>query len=136
MTTDLRSAKSPLSHRLSAIRSNQSGLREIEASAGVADADLLAEIGYKQELKRRFSTFQVFGIAYSIMGLLPSIASLAGLGLTAGPGGFLWSWFVASIFIITIGIAMSELASSIPTSGGLYYWTFYYAPERWRVPFS
>lgn len=133
---DIRSAKSPITHRLSAIRSNQSDLREIEASANVADVDLLAEIGYKQELKRRFSTFQVFGIAYSIMGLLPSIASLSGLGLSAGPGGFLWSWFVASCFIITIGLAMSELASSIPTSGGLYYWTFYYAPERWRVPFS
>ncbi|GME80712.1 unnamed protein product [Ambrosiozyma monospora] len=31
---------------------------------------------------------------------------------------------------------MSELASSIPTSGGLYFWTYYYAPENYRVLFS
>ncbi|VEU21376.1 DEKNAAC102408 [Brettanomyces naardenensis] len=31
---------------------------------------------------------------------------------------------------------MSELASAIPTSGGLYYWTFHYAPTKHRVLIS
>lgn len=118
------------------ITSYASPLREIDAIHVQKDEDLLAEIGYKQELKRKFSTFQIFGIAYSIMGILPSVASLLGTALTAGPAGAIWSWMVASIFILTVGIAMSELASAIPTSGGLYYWTFYYAPEAWRVPLS
>ncbi|GMM32583.1 hypothetical protein DAMA08_053280 [Martiniozyma asiatica (nom. inval.)] len=110
--------------------------REIDARHVENDDDLLAEIGYKQELRRRFSTFQIFGIAYSIMGILPSVASLLGTALTAGPAGAIWSWTVASCFILTVGIGMSELASAIPTSGGLYYWTFYYAPDQWKVPLS
>ena len=35
----------------------------------------LARMGYKQELRRQYSTLQVFAIAFSIMGLVPSIAS-------------------------------------------------------------
>lgn len=32
----------------------------------------LARMGYKQELRRQYSTTQVFAIAFSIMGLVPS----------------------------------------------------------------
>ncbi|KAG0683749.1 GABA-specific high-affinity permease [Pichia californica] len=127
---------SPTSSIMENIKSNEASIRNIDASHTANDADLLAEIGYKQELKRTFSTFQVFGIAYSIMGVLPSIASLSYLGLSAGPAGFLWAWFSASIMIISVALSMSELASAIPTSGGLYYWTFYYAPVKYRVIFS
>lgn len=95
---------------MEAIKSNEASLRNIDATHTAGDADLLAEIGYKQELKRTFSTFQVFGIAYSIMGVLPSIASLSGLGLSAGPAGFLWAWFSASVMIISVSLSMSELA--------------------------
>ena len=127
---------SPVASRFEDIVSHNVELRDIDATHTVGDENLLADIGYKQELKRTFSTFQVFGIAYSIMGVLPSIASLSALGLSAGPGGFLWSWFAASIMIVSVSLSMSEMASSIPTSGGLYYWTYYYAPEKYRVMFS
>ncbi|AWU78417.1 uncharacterized protein C5L36_0E04700 [Pichia kudriavzevii] len=122
-----------MSSRFDDIKSQENSLRNIDATHTAGDVDLLAEIGYKQELKRTFSTFQVFGIAYSIMGLLPSIASLTGLGLSAGPAGFLWGWFSSCVMIVSVGLSMAELASSIPTSGGLYYWTYYYSPERYRV---
>ncbi|KAM9901132.1 hypothetical protein OXX79_004720 [Metschnikowia pulcherrima] len=75
------------------------------------DADLLAQIGYKQEFKRKFNSIQVFGVAFSIMGLLPSIASILGTGLIAGPAGAIWGWLIAVGFIMTIGLAMSENAS-------------------------
>ncbi|ODV63268.1 Uga4p [Ascoidea rubescens DSM 1968] len=100
------------------------------------DNELLAEIGYKPELKRYFSTLQVFGVAFSIMGLLPSISSVMAIGLTGGTVGLVWGWFIASIFILLVGITMSELGSAIPTSGGLYYWTYHYAPESLKIPLS
>ncbi|GMF63001.1 unnamed protein product [[Candida] boidinii] len=132
----IKSIRSPIDSRVDAIRSHQSALRDIDAKHVNGDVDLLAEIGYKQELKRKFSTFQIFGIAYSIMGLLPSIASVTGTGLASGPAGFVWSWILSSCFILLVGISMSELGSAIPTSGGLYYWTYYYTPEKIRVPLS
>jgi hypothetical protein len=39
------------------------------------DDTLLASLGYKAELKREFTALEVFGLAFSIIGLLPSIAS-------------------------------------------------------------
>lgn len=105
-------------------------------SKAVLDKDdqLLEELGYKPELKRNFSVIQVFGIAFSIMSLLPSIASVLAFSLPAGPAGMTWGWLVASCFILTIGLSMAEMGSAMPTSGGLYWWTFKFAPPSLRRP--
>ena len=56
--------------------------------------------------------------------------------IVAGPAGFLWGWVISSLLILTIGVAMSISGSSISTSGGLYYWTNYYAPPRVKTVLS
>lgn len=100
--------------------------------ASEADAELLAKMGYKQELKRNFSTLEVFGIAFSIMGLLPSISSTLSFSLPAGPAGMVWSWFLASGCIFVVGLAMADLGSAMPTTGGLYWWTHHFSSPRTR----
>jgi amino acid transporter len=100
--------------------------------SGEADAELLAKMGYKQELKRNFTAVEVFGIAFSIMGLLPSIASTLVFSLPAGPAGMVWSWFLASGCIFIVGLAMADLGSAMPTSGGLYWWTHYFSSPKMR----
>ncbi|KAF5323197.1 hypothetical protein D9758_016727 [Tetrapyrgos nigripes] len=98
-----------------------------------ADEALLASLGYKQEFKRAFRSIEVFGIAFSIIGLLPSIASVLFYSIPNGGGpAMVWGWAVASIFIMFVGLAMAELASAAPTSGGLYFWTFSLSSPRWR----
>ncbi|KAL4246862.1 Amino Acid-Polyamine-Organocation Transporter [Abortiporus biennis] len=98
-----------------------------------ADEELLASLGYKQEFKRAFSGIETFGIAFSIIGLLPSIASVLFYSVpNGGPSAMVWGWAVASIFILFVGMAMGELASAAPTSGGLYFWTFTLSSPRWR----
>ncbi|CAI7617572.1 unnamed protein product [Penicillium glandicola] len=104
--------------------------------ANVRDVQLLARMGYKQELRRQYSTPQVFAIAFSIMGLVPSIASTLSFSLPAGPVGMVWGWFTASIFIFLVGLAMADLASAMPTAGGLYWWTHYFAAPKWKSPLS
>ncbi|KIX07801.1 uncharacterized protein Z518_02455 [Rhinocladiella mackenziei CBS 650.93] len=104
--------------------------------ASEEDAATLAKMGYKQELRRNFSMLEVFGLAFAIMGLLPSIASTLAYSIPAGPVGLVWGWFLASGCIFVVGLAMSDIASSMPTSGGLYYWTHYYASPKWRNPLS
>lgn len=105
----------------------------IDARAANGDTELLAEIGYKQELDRHFSTAQVFGIAFSIMGLLPSIASILHIALSGGTISFIWGWLLSGTFILSIGASMSELASAIPTSGGLCYCAYHYAPPKYKA---
>lgn len=61
---------------------------------------------------------EVFGIAFAIMGLLPSIASTLSFSIPAGPVGLVWGWFLASGCIFVVGLAMADLGSSMPTSGG------------------
>ena len=107
--------------------------RRIDPNIAGTDDDLLGQLGYKQELKRHFSTFQCFGVAFSIMGLLPSIASIFSQGIIAGPAGFLWGWVISSLLILTLGISMSISGSSMSTSGGLYYWTNYYSLQDLKL---
>ncbi|KAF8064170.1 APC amino acid permease [Lyophyllum atratum] len=97
------------------------------------DEELLASLGYKQEFKRAFTPLEVFGIAFSIIGLLPSIASVLFFAIPNGGGpAMVWGWAVASFFILLVGMSMAELASAAPTSGGLYFWTYSLSSPRWR----
>lgn len=108
----------------------------VEGLASEDDAAVLAKLGYKQELRRNFTMIEVFGIAFSIMGLLPSIASTLAYSLPAGPVGLVWGWFVASGFIFIVGLAMADLGSAMPTSGGLYWWTHFFASPKTRNALS
>ncbi|KIJ50209.1 hypothetical protein M422DRAFT_224818 [Sphaerobolus stellatus SS14] len=97
------------------------------------DEELLHTLGYKQEFKREFTSFEVFGIAFSIVGLLPSMASVLFYAVpNGGPVGMVWGWLTCSIFIMTVGMSMAELGSAAPTSGGLYFWTYKYASSDTR----
>ncbi|CAI7672740.1 unnamed protein product [Penicillium palitans] len=123
------------------------------------DTELLATLGYKQELRRHYSTIQIFAVAFSIMGLLPSIASTLAFSMPAGPVGMVWvihfpslklvetmtdrmdrvckyRWLLASCFIFIVSLAMADIASAMPTAGGLYFWTHYFASEKWKNPLS
>lgn len=33
-----------------------------------------------------------------------------------------WGWVVVAVFTMAVGLAMAEICSSIPTSGGPYFW--------------
>lgn len=99
------------------------------------DDAALEGLGYRPELKRNFSSLETFGVAFSIMGVVPSIASTIFYNLPyGGPVGMIWGWLLSSILIMFIGLAMADLASSMPTSGGLYYWTYKLAPRKY-APF-
>ncbi|KIP03794.1 hypothetical protein PHLGIDRAFT_495706 [Phlebiopsis gigantea 11061_1 CR5-6] len=98
------------------------------------DEAVLASLGYKQEFKRAFSPWESFGIAFSIIGLLPSMASTLSFSLSnGGPVSMVWGWAVVSFFVMFIALALSELASAAPTSGGLYFWSYKYSSPRWRT---
>lgn len=53
-----------------------------------------------------------------------------------GPVSMVWGWLVASILIMFVGLALAELASAAPTSGGLYFWTWAFSPPRYRKVLS
>jgi len=61
------------------------------ANIAVADEELLASLGYKQEFRREFTGLETFGIAFSIIGLLPSIASVLSYSIpNGGAAAMVW----------------------------------------------
>lgn len=145
MDSLLTGIKSVGSHALNSdLDAQRSGIRDVTSHVPIDsrlaekealdDDELLALAGYKHELVRQFGAFNMIGVAFSIMSVLPSIASVTGQIYTINGG--IWGWSLATLLIFCVGLCMSELASAIPTAGGLYYWTYHYAPDSLRIPFS
>ncbi len=94
-----------------------------ESDVHLDDEAHLAQLGYKQELSRTWSGFSNFAISFSIISILAGCLTTYGAGIAnGGPVSISWSWPIISIFILIIGLTMAELVSSMPTSGGIYYW--------------
>jgi amino acid transporter len=89
-----------------------------------ADEQRLAELGYKQDLKRGWSGFSNFAISFSIISVLAGcFTSYSQAWLNGGPVAISIGWPVISLLILTVAFSMSELASAYPTAGGIYYWS-------------
>jgi len=96
----------------------------MSVQAHSADVDTLHKLGYAQELRRRMSTFSNFAVSFTIISILSGCLTLYGYGMnTGGPIDMNIGWPVVGLFVLMVGLAMAELASSFPTAGGLYYWS-------------
>ncbi len=94
-------------------------------AAAIQDADekLLAELGYKQDLKRAWGGFANFAISFTIISVLAGCFTTYGQAWNnGGPVAISWGWPLISIPILMIGFCMSELVSKYPTAGGIYWW--------------
>ena len=88
-----------------------------------ADEQRLAELGYKQELNRGWSSFSNFAISFSIISVLAGCFTTYGQAFkNGGPIAISIVWPLISILILCVAFSMSELASAMPTAGGIYYW--------------
>ncbi|KAH9918711.1 APC amino acid permease [Epithele typhae] len=110
------------------------GISEVADDESISsDNAALATLGYRQEFKRSFTAFEVFAIGFSVIGLFPSMSSVLTFAIPyGGPVALVWGWGICSFFLMFIALALAELGSAAPTSGGLYYWTWSYASPRWR----
>jgi len=87
------------------------------------DERLLASLGYKQELKRTWSSFSNFAISFSIISILSGCFTTFGQGWNnGGPIAISIGWPLICTLILIIGFCLAELASAYPTSGGIYWW--------------
>lgn len=88
-----------------------------------SDEQRLAELGYTQELKRGWSGFSNFAISFSIISVLAGCFTTYGQALkNGGPVAISIAWPLISVMILMVAFSMSELASAMPTAGGIYYW--------------
>ncbi|KAJ5811222.1 Amino acid/polyamine transporter I [Penicillium robsamsonii] len=83
-----------------------------------------AALGHKQELVRNFGLWSVTSLGIVIAN---SWAATGGTIVTAlmngGPMALLYGLILVSIFYTAISASLAELASSMPSAGGVYYWS-------------
>ncbi|TWE12197.1 amino acid permease [Rudaeicoccus suwonensis] len=98
-----------------------------------SDEDLLAELGYKQELHRGMSAFSNFAVSFSIISILAGCITTYGLAMGGGgPIAITIGWPICAIAVMCVAMAMAEICSVYPTSGGLYFWAGRLARKRKR----
>ncbi|KAJ5193078.1 hypothetical protein N7449_009220 [Penicillium cf. viridicatum] len=85
---------------------------------------LEAALGHKQELVRNFGLWSVTSLGVVIAN---SWAATGGTIVTAlmngGPMALLYGLILVSVFYTAISASLAELASSMPSAGGVYYWS-------------
>ena len=96
------------------------------------DEQRLAELGYKQELHRGWSSFSNFAISFSIISVLAGCFTTYGQAFkNGGPIAISIMWPIISVLILCVAFSMSELASAFPTAGGIYYWSSKLGGAAW-----
>jgi amino acid transporter len=96
------------------------------------DERRLAELGYRQDLKRGWSSFSNFAISFTIISVLAGpFTTFSQAWNNGGPVAISIGWPVISLFVLMVGFSMAELASAYPTAGGIYYWAYKLGGVRW-----
>jgi amino acid transporter len=110
------------------------GKKYSSGESGPNDADdLLQAMGYKSELVRSRSTFQVAFMSFVLASVPYGLATTLFYPIAcAGPVGIVWGWLGVSLIILCVAASLGEITSVYPTSGGVYYQTFMLAPPSYR----
>ena len=96
------------------------------------DERTLHKLGYAQVLYREMGGFSNFAISFTIISILAGCLTSYFIGFNdGGPVAVVWGWLLVGGFCILVALAMAEIASSMPTAGGLYYWSSKLGSPGW-----
>ncbi|KAH9893031.1 amino acid transporter [Xylariomycetidae sp. FL2044] len=88
--------------------------------------------GHRDQLKRQYSLLGIVGIALTVDNAWAALGSSLSVSiLNGGPPGLILGLIVAVFYYSFIGLSLAELASSVPTAGGVYHWATIAAGPRW-----
>ncbi|KAG6083628.1 hypothetical protein E4U15_001900 [Claviceps sp. LM218 group G6] len=122
------------SHGSSRTGANGKVNHELRMSQDHDSADQVLEtLGYKPELARNRSTFQVAFMSFVLASIPYGLATTLVYPLIGGgPVDVIWGWVAVSAIIACVAASLGEITSVYPTAGGVYYQAFMLAPPRWR----
>jgi amino acid transporter len=96
------------------------------------DEQRLAELGYKQELSRAWSSFTNFAISFTIISVLAGCFTNFSFAWNAGgPAGIAIGWPILCGLVLLVAVSMAELTSAYPTAGGPYWWAAKLGGKGW-----
>ncbi|KAK5055977.1 hypothetical protein LTR84_012527 [Exophiala bonariae] len=105
-----------------------------EVSKGIIltqDEYHLATLGYKQVFHRSFGMFESWSATFSSMNFISGIPVLFGwIMYTGGPKAAFANWTMVGGFSCVVSLVLAELAAALPTTGGIYFWSYRLGGEK------
>jgi amino acid transporter len=96
------------------------------------DEQQLADLGYKQELHRGWSSFTNFAISFTIISVLAGpVTNFSFAWNAGGPIAISLGWPILCAFVLLVAFSMAELTSAYPTAGGPYWWSAKLGSPGW-----
>jgi amino acid transporter len=96
------------------------------------DERQLADLGYKQELHRGWSSFTNFAISFTIISVLAGpVTNFSFAWNGGGPIAISLGWPILCGFVLLVAFSMAELTSAFPTAGGPYWWSAKLGSPGW-----
>ncbi|KAF2796058.1 amino acid transporter [Melanomma pulvis-pyrius CBS 109.77] len=98
------------------------------------DKQVMAQMGKRQQLKRRFNSFTILGLSMTLLSSWEAIGGSMGVGITTGgPVSLIYGLMFTLTGTLACAASIAEMASICPISGAQYHWTYMFAPAKWRV---
>lgn len=98
-------------------------------------ADNVNASGHVQELSRNFNLLSLAGVGLTVGNVWPAVGGSILVAIyNGGPPGVLFEFLVVSVFYWIVAACIAELASAIPSSGGIYHWASVTAGPKWGNP--
>jgi urea carboxylase system permease len=87
------------------------------------DDQLLANLGYRQELTRSLGQFSTFATGFAFISILTGMFLLFGFTYASGGPASFWAWIVAIGGQLLFALVFAELAVKYPLTGSVYNWS-------------
>ncbi|KAL9623982.1 MAG: hypothetical protein Q9160_001735 [Pyrenula sp. 1 TL-2023] len=79
--------------------------------------------GHRDQLSRQYGLLSICGLALTVDNAWIAIGTSLSLSIfNGGPPGVIYEFLVAVLYYAFINASLAELASSIPSAGGVYHW--------------
>ena len=90
--------------------------------------------GHRQELDRNFNLLSICSLGISSGNTWIALGGSITVAIyNGGPPGVIYEFIAASIFYWFIAASLAELASAMPSAGGVYHWSSITAGRYGRV---
>ncbi|MFI9326625.1 APC family permease [Kitasatospora sp. NPDC052868] len=93
------------------------------APGAVGDADRLAALGYRQELRRSLGVLGNISMGFAVVSPVVGLYAVSQVGLSVAGGAWVWALPVCLLGQMLVVAVYSELASQWPLAGGAYQWS-------------
>ncbi|KAL8653414.1 MAG: hypothetical protein Q9210_002109 [Variospora velana] len=79
--------------------------------------------GHKQELQRNFGLLSLIGLGITAGNVWITLGGAINIAIyNGGPPGVIYEFIAAWVFYCFVAASIAELASAIPSAGGVYHW--------------